>query len=121
MYKLLSVYSILKPPKTGNCQILDSSSPKITYNDIKEIFCKEQSQRDIKINTLKTKLDYLAEEGDWDSVNNILLNDHNYCSEVKSTAKDCVIYYICGYMCRQVNKYTKCEKCLLALKGNINY
>lgn len=38
VYKMLSLYSVLKPPKTGNCKILDSSPPKITITDIKQIF-----------------------------------------------------------------------------------
>jgi len=38
VYKMLSLYSVLKPPKTGNCKILDSSSPKISITDVKEIF-----------------------------------------------------------------------------------
>lgn len=36
LYKMLSVYSILKPPKTGNCKILDSNANKITIIDLKD-------------------------------------------------------------------------------------
>lgn len=49
MYKLLSVYSTLRPPKTGNCEILDCSLPKVTFNDLKEVFSEEQSEREQKI------------------------------------------------------------------------
>jgi len=38
MYKLLSIYSVIKPPKTGNCQILNSEVPKISIDDIKNIY-----------------------------------------------------------------------------------
>jgi len=53
---------IFEPPKTGNCQILDSNSPKVTYNDLKEIFNLTQSERQVKINKLKEKLDSHVEE-----------------------------------------------------------
>lgn len=45
----------------------------------------------------------------------------NYCADIKLAIKDCVIYYICCYLCRTVKKYAKCYKCLLALKGKIVY
>lgn len=38
VYKMLSVYSILRPPKTGNCKILDSNENKITISDLKDSF-----------------------------------------------------------------------------------
>uniref|UniRef100_A0A2S2NW24 Transposable element P transposase n=1 Tax=Schizaphis graminum TaxID=13262 RepID=A0A2S2NW24_SCHGA len=91
VYKLLSVYSILRPPKTGNCEILDCSLPKVTFNDLKEVFSEEQSEREQKNKKLKDKLDYLVEEGSWDPIADIILQDHNYCNEIKSTVKDCII------------------------------
>lgn len=93
----------------------------MTYSDLKEIFSVTQSERQVKINKLKEKLDSLVQEENWDPIDNVLLHDHNYSTEIKSTAKDCVIYYICGYLCRIVKKYTKCDKCLLALKGKMMY
>lgn len=41
IYKTLSMYSILKPPNTGNCKILDSGTPKITINDLKTVFIND--------------------------------------------------------------------------------
>lgn len=43
VYKLLSISSVLKPPKTGNCQILDSTTPK-TLTDLKELFKSNLSE-----------------------------------------------------------------------------
>jgi len=34
---------------------------KVKYNDLKEIFTEEQTEREIKINKLKERLDYLVE------------------------------------------------------------
>lgn len=66
----------------------------MTNSDLKEIFNVTQSERQVKIKKLKEKLDSLVEEENWDPIDNIILYDHNYCTEIKSTAKDCVIYYI---------------------------
>lgn len=29
----------------------------------------------------------------------------------------CVIYYVCGYVCRKIFNTTKCYTCLVTLKG----
>lgn len=46
MYKLSSVYSVIKPPKTGNCPVLNSETPKISIDDVKNIF--DNDGNDIK-------------------------------------------------------------------------
>lgn len=40
LYKLLSTYSILKPPKSGNCTVNDDSplTPLISISDLKNIY-----------------------------------------------------------------------------------
>ncbi|KAF0721309.1 Uncharacterized protein FWK35_00027338, partial [Aphis craccivora] len=52
VYKILSAYSILKPPKSGNCTILETTAPKINLHDIKAVFNTEESVRSIKIQNL---------------------------------------------------------------------
>ncbi|CAI6368554.1 unnamed protein product [Macrosiphum euphorbiae] len=123
VYKLLSISSILKPPKTGNCQILDSTTPKITLTDLKELSKSNLSERQQKIEKLKEKINNIIDEDDecdpLDAAVVDIIPDHNYCEIQKATAKECVIYYICGFMCRQiVLKRTKCLNCLSALKGS---
>jgi len=57
------VYSILKPLKTGNCQILDTSTTKLTIGDIKEIFKSDApSEKQKKIEKLKKLLDIMVTE-----------------------------------------------------------
>lgn len=38
MYKLLSIYSVIKPLKTDNCQVLNSEVPKILIDENKNIY-----------------------------------------------------------------------------------
>jgi len=56
----------LKPPKSGNCTILDNSRPKITLEDI-QVFDAEQSVRSIKIKDLACRLDKIADSGMWEA------------------------------------------------------
>lgn len=40
VYKM-SVYSMLKPPKTGNCKILETNTIQISIGDLKTVFNNE--------------------------------------------------------------------------------
>lgn len=113
VYKTLSVYSILKPPKTGNCMILDDTTPKITINDLKTVFNDNTAERTAKLKSLKNKLDLLAvQETDIESVFDEQI--HNY---FKADTKDCVIYYICGYITKHFTKSITCDVCRTAVIG----
>lgn len=56
LYKILSVSSVLKPPKQGNCSITEADAPKISLADLKEIFHDKTSKRIENIEKLKSKL-----------------------------------------------------------------
>lgn len=90
MYKFLSISSILKPPKTGNCQILDSTTSKITLTDLKELSKSNQSKRQQKIEKLKEKINNIIHEDDecdpLDAAVVDIIPDHNYCKIQKATA-----------------------------------
>ncbi|KAE9522708.1 hypothetical protein AGLY_016891 [Aphis glycines] len=45
LYKILSVYSVLKPPKYGNCTVVNSDISKISLADIRDIFHEKTSER----------------------------------------------------------------------------
>lgn len=114
VYKMLSVYSILRPPKTGNCKILEPSVHQITLADINDVFNNDNvSPRFEKIETLKTKLDSLLMENlEVDEVFDS--NVHNY---YKANVEDCVLYYICGYITKNITKTIKCNICLTVIAG----
>lgn len=64
LYRILSLYSLIKPPKYGNCPILDKHALKISVSDIKKIFQgNEESVRTSKLNDLQSKIDMLIEVG----------------------------------------------------------
>lgn len=114
VYKMISAYSLLKPPKTGNCKILEPNIHTITINDLKYVLNNEHvSQRGEKIETLKKKIDSLV-------MNEVEVNDifdnniHNY---YKAEVEDCVLYYICGYITKNIVNKIKCNNCLTVLTG----
>lgn len=111
LYRILSIYSVLRPPKSGNCSILDSQAPKISLSELKEIFHSESTIRQQKLESLKSKVDILIEEGSWEADD--IFIDHNYND---ASALSCIIYYATGYVSKKIAKNTSCLTCLSALK-----
>ncbi|KAL4123248.1 hypothetical protein QTP88_015455 [Uroleucon formosanum] len=75
VYKLLSAYSILKPLKSG--KILETATPKIFLNDIKEVFNANESSRFKKLQNLTSRLDeILNSDGDEKENLQIAFRDH---------------------------------------------
>jgi len=67
LYRILSIYSVLRPPKSENCTILDCQAPKIALSELKEIFHSESTVKQQKLNVLKSKVDLLVDEGSWEA------------------------------------------------------
>lgn len=114
VYKMLSIYSLLKPPKTGNCKILEPSVHTISINDLHYVVNNDDvTQRNQKIENLKKKLDSLItiDMGLDEIFDNSI---HNYN---KSEVEDCVLYYICGFMTKNLIKNIKCNICLTTISG----
>jgi hypothetical protein len=63
----------------------------------------------------------MVTENNWNSNVDVAFKDHNYCIQTKAAAKECVIYYICGYLYKQIQKHTNCKVCLNALKGSFMF
>jgi len=108
LYKILSVYSVLRPPKHGNCTITDADVPKISLADLRGIFHDKTSERFEKIVKLKEKLDSLIANNEWEACE--ILPDVD--SESDSSIRDCIVYYVCGYVTRKILKHKKCPTCI---------
>lgn len=104
VYKLLSVYAILKPPKYGNCTV-DEDIPinLITISDIKNCYANNKDKS--AIDRLKTKLNGLINEGQYEFTD-IIEHDYSLAPVV-----DCLKYYVAGYLTYQITKRSSCEKC----------
>ena len=111
LYRILSIYSVLRPPKSGNCIILDCQAPKMSLSELKDIFNCESTVRQQKINILKSKVDLLVDEGSWEA--DEVFEDHNYN---EASVLNCIIYYIPQGMYQK-----NCQKYILhALLERIN-
>lgn len=90
LYKLLSIYSILKLSASGNCTIT-KTHPKtlITLPELKDIYDKPTK---ISMTNLKAKLDELIEENEWE-FDDVVEHDYFHAAVV-----DCIIYYVTGYL-----------------------
>lgn len=116
VYKLLSVYSIIKPPKSGNCTILDSTTTKLTIKDIKDVFSKnDTSERQSKIDNLKKRLDTLVAQDI--EVKMYFKPIFLVIMTILNRIQNHVLYYICGYVTRYVNIHIKCNNCQIAVLG----
>lgn len=115
IYKILSSYSILAPPKYGNCSIeKEIKLPLITLNDIKSLYQKSNKETGLSIDIIKSKLNNAIRNDDWD-IHDVFESEHDYA---KPEAFDCIIYYITGRVCQQLLKCTKCSTCKQALITN---
>jgi len=110
---MLTVSSLVKPPKSGSCTIDEGKSFKwvyITYNkyfiyfityftvqkpvleicDFKNLISNE-SLREEKIKNMKSKLDLIIEDKNWNCEDIFL--EHDY---TKNSVFECVVYYLGG-------------------------
>lgn len=112
---MLSVYSVLKPPKAGNCTIENNrpSQNFISLDTIKTIYYDPKNNKPL-LHTIREKLDFAIEQDDW-SLDDIIPSDHNY---FVAPVIDCIIYYVTGYLCKQILRYFKCLTCQSAIKQN---
>ncbi|KAF0754580.1 Uncharacterized protein FWK35_00007381, partial [Aphis craccivora] len=95
LYRMLSVYSIIKSPKSGNCCIIEDNIPVITIADLKNILNNENdiNVRQVKINNLKQKINKIVEKGQRNFED--VFSEHNY-SDASSTAFECAVYCMAG-------------------------
>ena len=106
LYKLLSVYGILKPPKRGNCSIDFTESPElvISVTDIKKCFQKPESRSKEKITEMTEIINKILEQNDWEADDVFSFVEHDYSL---LDALKCIIYYATGlpfYYYLHVNK-----------------
>jgi len=112
LYKILSVYSVLKPPKTGNCIVgtTESTQSLITLDSLKTIY--QNPEKKSLLETIREKLEFAIEQDDW-TVDEVIENSDHNC--FLAPVVDCVLYYVTGYLCKQMLRYLKCSVCRSAI------
>ncbi|KAE9530052.1 hypothetical protein AGLY_011514 [Aphis glycines] len=92
LYRMLSVYCVIKPPKAGNCTILDDNTSPISVVDLKNV---------------------IVEDGQWELDD--IFEDHDYYQTPQSTVIECVVHFLAGYLTKRLKISTKCEICIKSL------
>ncbi|KAH7966120.1 hypothetical protein HPB49_013897 [Dermacentor silvarum] len=113
VYRMLTVYSLLKPPKLGNCEVPEEKSV-LDLSSFRTIFMKQDSgdSRRSHLSELKTKLDRLVETEEWELEDcDNLVQESNNSAEVV----DAVLYYVTGFLTRKVARMFSCKKCRQSL------
>ena len=81
--------------------------PLLKLSDLKEIY--GQGEKTVKlVDALKEKLNGWIVAGNWEFTD-IVEHDYSFAPVVA-----CVIYYVTGYLCRQIMKHSKCHVCSAA-------
>ncbi|KAH7990027.1 hypothetical protein HPB51_026492 [Rhipicephalus microplus] len=112
LYRMLSLYCLLKPPQFGNCTSTGNKQASVfTLADLRNICSDSSSQHPAKLDQLKEKLDALIEEGSWECDDLFDFGDSD------ATVVDCIVYYVTGFVSRKVGSCTCCTNCKEALAG----
>lgn len=91
----------------------NNDRPLITISEIKQIF--EVENNSSALDKLKKKIDGLVSEGSWDFSE---VFEHDYSL---SPIRECLIYYLVGYLTKQITKNTKCNICISAFNSMQTY
>ncbi|XP_008178271.1 uncharacterized protein LOC103307771 [Acyrthosiphon pisum] len=101
IYKMLSVYSILKPPKSGNCTVIEHNKNLIKLEELKNIFDKPKATA---IDLIKEKLnESLLNIDDIHEIEVFDIMSESLSPFNSTDVVDCIIYYIAGYFTKQVS------------------
>ncbi len=88
--------------------------PLLKLSDLKEIY--GQGEKTVKlVDALKEKLNGWIVAGNWEFTD-IVEHDYSFAPVVA-----CVIYYVTGYLCRQIMKHSKCHVCSAAFVAPVHY
>lgn len=114
LYRLLSVYSLIKPPKFGNCSIMEEKQHQILDVDVLKSLYAEDISKETHIKTIKEVInaltDYQAEQDTTDDIiENEILNIMTLGKCENTT--DCIIYYLSGFICKKLSKLSNCSVC----------
>ncbi|XP_071641540.1 uncharacterized protein [Temnothorax longispinosus] len=93
LYKLLSMYSMIRPPIYGNCTITNNKPTDILFliDDLLKIYGRKDTKSSQVINKLRYQLDKLIEHEEWEMDE---LKDNDYALP---HVLDCIVYYVTGF------------------------
>lgn len=121
MYKLVSTYSLIKPPKGSNVSGGEIVDVLLSIKDIKNVYDRRE-QWDAQIDTILDK--GVHAETLSDAVK--LMEEHDY---FQCSTSDYVLAYVAGFVVRKATRFAKystggkplvCNDCLMSLERSKN-
>lgn len=111
------MYKLIRPPKFGNTIVTnEEKAPIFNVDDLKSIWgSTNNTYRSLHIQKVKERLDGLIETENWDCQ---LIRSDQDISGIEIT--ECIIYYLCGFICRVLRKRFTCQTCLEGLQYSKN-
>ncbi|XP_011701075.1 PREDICTED: uncharacterized protein LOC105457866, partial [Wasmannia auropunctata] len=114
IYKILSTFSVIKPPQYGNCMVVNDEGPMVVLSDIKELY-KDSRHNQTSLTKLKEKLNNINNHND-EYLDVFLEHDYSQLEVI-----DCVIYQVTGYLSKHILKFVKCDICKNAFTTGTTY
>ena len=116
LYKILSAFSILKPPKLGNCTPSSSGAPKsiITISRLKELY---KTKKVSAFEEIKKNLKVIVEDENSDFNDFINMTEHDYALP---EILDSLLFYTTGSVSCNIQKRVECQNCLSAFLSTTN-
>lgn len=106
---MLSVYKLLKPPVFGNIEYKGEVGRILNFDDFKCIFSEDSDNKQVHLEKIRRKLDEVLDKDDVNSEEAaILLDDEN---DKNTETKNCIIYYLTGFICKKMYKCSTCSVC----------
>lgn len=97
IYKILSFYSILTPPRIGNCSLTDiPTEPLISMTRLNEIY--NYNEKKSFVEEIKNKLNVVISQDDNDFRDFINATDHDYDLPYVT---QCLLYFVTGNICKE--------------------
>lgn len=108
LYHTLSIYTLLKPPKFGNCRVVEGEKPLLDISDFKALISQTniESSNDF-VDEVRLKLDSLICADDCECDDVICQTKGGEETEVE----DCIVYYLAGFMSKKMKNFTSCATC----------
>lgn len=113
IYRIISTFSIIKPPTSGNCTVREIDYEPISLTEIRNIF-KKSSQPQSKLESIKNKFKNNIQCEDWDFDNQFTTDHDDHLPDVN----DCAIYCYTAHISDRFYKTVKCDICKKAFASS---
>lgn len=115
LFKLMSVYSMLKPPKGSNISSEETFTTFCHFMNENTVIGREN---DIKFTAEDVRM-FAVDHGAVEFEDSFDAGDYDAIIHEFGEVERCTLEYFCGYILKKVTtRFSNCENCVNSLKGN---